>query len=255
MGVKGYCEGGGGDAGLNNGTVVGFFVCFGDAVVVSSLFVCFDLLFLAVAFWSAINPSDGKHAISAFVCTLFGQCALVMLEPHPLTPPPLSPPLRIFPFQDPSHSAQAFFVLRCSKLSCGLEYSLGFVNKGSDDDNNNDNDDDNDNYSYGAWKQWDATAEEVEHTHRSQPPTPSPVTNRPPSPSSASSSSLSSGDGGGSAGDGEGGDGAAGNVIGDSGGAADEAEGGNGEGDDDSTGDSVDEDSATVSISAHQASS
>ncbi|CAN0480656.1 unnamed protein product, partial [Ectocarpus sp. 12 AP-2014] len=56
--------------------------------------------------------------------------------------------------QNPSHSAEAIFVLRCSKLSCGLEYQL--------------NDD-------GVWRLWVAAAAEVEHTHSSRAPTPAPA--------------------------------------------------------------------------------
>ncbi|CAB1108211.1 unnamed protein product [Ectocarpus sp. CCAP 1310/34] len=56
--------------------------------------------------------------------------------------------------QNPSHSAEAIFVLRCSKLSCGLEYQL--------------NDD-------GVWRLWVAAAADVEHTHSSRAPTPAPA--------------------------------------------------------------------------------
>lgn len=45
-------------------------------------------------------------------------------------------------------------MLRCSKLSCGLEYQL--------------NDD-------GVWRLWVAAAAEVEHTHSSRAPTPAPA--------------------------------------------------------------------------------
>lgn len=44
--------------------------------------------------------------------------------------------------------------MRCSKLSCGLEYKLN---------------------GEGAWNHWQSSAEDVDHSHRSAAPTPSPL--------------------------------------------------------------------------------
>lgn len=112
-----------------------------------------------------------------------------MFATAPLPAPPFASQ------QDPSHSAGALFVLRCSKLLCALEYQL--------------NDD-------GVWHEWDAAEEDVEHAHASRAPTPAPsmgeLTDSSGSPELYSDGSDG---GGGSSGGGNGGVGREGLGIGD----------------------------------------
>ena len=58
------------------------------------------------------------------------------------------------PLKNPSHTAEALFELRCSKLSCGLEYQL--------------NDD-------GVWHLWDAAAAVAAAVEHTGSPTPAPA--------------------------------------------------------------------------------
>lgn len=67
--------------------------------------------------------------------------------------------------QDPSHSREALFVFRCSKLSCGLEYRINAED---------------------SWTHWDTSMTTPDHGYPSSAPTPSPLPSPTPSASSTS---------------------------------------------------------------------
>lgn len=182
--------------------------------------------------------------------TLLGRSSSAIPDPDPdpdPDPPPPPPPLwphrfitiarycRLTPVpQDPSHSAENLIVLRCSKLSCGMEYQL------SGD---------------GIWHQWDATDAVVEHSHRSRAPTPAPALGAlVPSAYSGENGSGDDdqNDGGDGNGNGDGEQGYGGMGAGDEGAEGDEAEDSSEEDDDDDDGSGDGEDEVTVDITAEQ---